>query len=176
MQQSNQVKALTPIVNPSYFPPAKGKKSDIPDGKSALEFRLPHITERICILWGDKGFENFIGELLMDSRDGERKGIPWDAAQELLFLQQLSIAKRAAVAAEITGLPFKQVYRSMLHNAENTKKTADASWNNPSLNPDSRTMAPQGKQQYDAAKLGVGAPPRKKAPEKPKSLWRKIFG
>ena len=42
----------------------------------------------------------------MDSRDGKRQGLPWEAAMELMFLADLSVAKRALVASEATGVPF----------------------------------------------------------------------
>jgi hypothetical protein len=45
----------------------------------------------------------------MDSRDGNRQGLPWEAAQELLFLAELSVAKRALVASTMTGVPFPQM-------------------------------------------------------------------
>ena len=55
------------------------------DAVSALE-KLPHITKRVCLLWGHPEFDAFTSHLLMDSRDGKRQGLPWDVAEELLFL------------------------------------------------------------------------------------------
>ena len=62
----------------------------------------------------------------MDSRDGARQGLPWDAAQELLFLVELSIAKRALRAAELTGLPFNQMYAQCIANAEKARQSSGA--------------------------------------------------
>ena len=86
-------------------------------GKSALE-KMPHLTERVCLLWGQGEFETYVNRLIMDSRDGSRQGLPWEAAQELLFLAELSLAKRALRASEVTGMPFKQMFAQCLSNAE----------------------------------------------------------
>lgn len=53
----------------------------------------------------------------MDSRDGGRQGLPWEAAMDLLFLAELSIAKRALVASAVTGLPFPQMLQSCREQA-----------------------------------------------------------
>ena len=84
---------------------------------SALE-RLPHLSNRICQLWGQREFETCVNRLLMDSRDGKRQGLPWDAAQELLFLVELCVAKRAVAASAATGLPFGQMYTLCLSKAQ----------------------------------------------------------
>ena len=86
-------------------------------GSSALE-QMPHLTNKVCMLWGQGEFETFINGLIMDSRDGNRQGLPWEAAQELLFLVELSMAKRALRASEMTGIPFKEMFAQCLDNAE----------------------------------------------------------
>src|SRR5262245_59543102 len=84
---------------------------------SALE-RLPHISKRVCLLWGHPEFDAFTSHLLMDSRDGKRQGLPWDVAEEILFLAELRVVKRAIVASGVTGQPFWEVFNQMLANAE----------------------------------------------------------
>ncbi|MDH3282321.1 MAG: hypothetical protein OEQ18_14490 [Gammaproteobacteria bacterium] len=79
----------------------------------ALE-RMPHLATRIRALWGHAEFELYISRLLMESRDGNRQGLPWDAAQELLFLVELGIAKRALTAEELTGVPFAELFAQCL--------------------------------------------------------------
>src|SRR6185436_14881820 len=56
---------------------------------------MPHLVERICLLWGKAECEPYVNGLLLDSRDGARRGLPWEAAQDLMFLAELSMAKRA---------------------------------------------------------------------------------
>lgn len=54
----------------------------------------------------------------MDSRDGKRQGLPWEAALDMLFLAELSMAKRALVAAEMTGMPFSQMYEMCVSQSQ----------------------------------------------------------
>jgi hypothetical protein len=72
--------------------------------------RLPHVVNKVCLLWGQPECDAYINRLIMDSRDGSRQGLPWEAALELLFLAELSVAKRALVASAVTGVPFPQMF------------------------------------------------------------------
>lgn len=106
------------------------------DGVSALE-RLPHITKRVCLLWGHPEFDAFTSHLLMDSRDGKRQGLPWDVAEELLFLAELRVVKRAIVAAGVTGQPFWEIFNQMLANAEAAQqRMLHEAWDDPLANKD----------------------------------------
>jgi hypothetical protein len=117
----------------------------VENAASSLE-AMPHLVERICLLWGQGEFETYVNRLIMDSRDGARQGLPWQAAQELLFLAELSMAKRALHAAEITGVPFQQMFARCLETAERTGHIAgglalepkDDPWGDPRANPDAR--------------------------------------
>lgn len=135
-------------MNPSYQPPEK-RIDDTPKGLCSLEFRLPRIAEQCTRYWGTSDFEPYVASLMMDSRDGARQGLPWDVAQELLFLLELSIAKRAIVAAQTTGMPYRQVFQSMRNNAEEAAKNASSSasnaWSNPALNNDAQRVGIPGK-------------------------------
>ena len=73
--------------------------------------RLPHVVNKVCLLWGQPECDAYINRLITDSRDGERQGLPWEAALELLFLAELSVAKRALVASTVTGVPFPQMFQ-----------------------------------------------------------------
>jgi len=102
----------------------------------ALE-RLPHIIKRVCLLWGHPEFDAFTSHLLMDSRDGKRQGLPWDVAEELLFLAELRVVKRAIVAAGVTGQPFWDVFNQMLANAEAAQQQLQhEAWDDPLANKD----------------------------------------
>jgi hypothetical protein len=119
----------------------KEEQPAVPHGKataaaSALE-RLPHLTKRVCLLWGHPEFDAFTSHLLMDSRDGKRQGLPWEVAEELLFLAELRVVKRAIVASAITGQPFWDVFNQMLANAEAAQqRLKHADWNDPLANKD----------------------------------------
>ena len=101
-----------------------------PAGICALE-RLPHIIKKMCLLWPHKEFDSFSQHLMMDSRDGKRQGLPWDVAEEILFLFELRVTKRAIVASEATGQPFWEAYKHMLANAEAEARALASAWNDP---------------------------------------------
>jgi hypothetical protein len=132
-------------VNISKADQPVGARAGATTAVSALE-RLPHITKRVCLLWGHPEFDAFTSHLLMDSRDGKRQGLPWDVAEELLFLAELRVVKRAIVAAGVTGQPFWEVFNQMLANAEAAAaRLQHEAWDDPLMNKDlSRTLRPAG--------------------------------
>lgn len=166
-------------MNPSYQPPEQ-RRDDTPQGLCALEHRLPRIAEQCTRFWATPDFEPFIASLMMDSRDGARQGLPWDAAQELLFLLEISIAKRAIVAAQTTGMPYRQVFQSMRNNAEEAARSTANAWSNPALNNDAQRVGTPGKPLDSALALdpnSVSARQKRSAkPQKKKSFWQKLFG
>lgn len=123
----------------------QGVRATSSNAVSALE-RLPHITKRVCLLWGHPEFDAFTSHLLMDSRDGKRQGLPWDVAEELLFLSELRVVKRAIVAAGVTGQPFWEIFNQMLTNAEAAQaRLQHETWDDPLANKDlSRTLHAPG--------------------------------
>jgi hypothetical protein len=48
----------------------------------------PHITRRIESLWGTRECRTFLLELISDSRDGQRQGLPPEVAQEIILVLQ----------------------------------------------------------------------------------------
>ena len=138
----------------------------------ALE-RLPHIIKKMCLLWAHSEFESFSSHLLMDSRDGQRAGLPWDVAEEILFLAELRVVKRAIVASDLTGQPFWDTYQKMLANAEaEHQRQQAAQWNDPLSNTDTGRLK-VGKSALDRPSVagktdgpsvsGTSARPKKKS-------------
>jgi hypothetical protein len=84
----------------------------LPSDDCGLE-RLPHVVAKLCQLWGRPECDAYISGLIMDSRDGKRQGLPWEAAMELMFLAELSVARRALVASAATGVPFPQMLQRL---------------------------------------------------------------
>jgi hypothetical protein len=168
-------------MNPSYQPGEK-RTDDTPKGLCVLEHRLPRIAEQCVQYWATPDFEPFVATLMMDSRDGGRQGLPWEAAQELLFLVEISIAKRAIVAAQTTGMPYRQVFQSMRNNAEEAAKNAANHWSNPTLNNDAKRVGMPGTPLDPALALDPNSvsarlkQSQSKKPEKKKSFWQKLFG
>jgi len=122
-----------------------GERNGASGATSALE-RLPHITKRVCLLWQHPEFDAFTSHLLMDSRDGKRQGLPWDVAEELLFLAELRVVKRAIVASGVTGQPFWEVFNQMMANAEAAaQQLQHEAWDDPMKNKDvGRALHPGG--------------------------------
>jgi hypothetical protein len=104
-----------------------------PEETCALE-KLPHIIKRVCLLWGHPEFDAFTSHLMMDSRDGKRQGLPWDVAEEILFLAELRVVKRAIVASGVTGEPFWDTFHKMLANAEAAQQKIQHEWSDPLAN------------------------------------------
>jgi hypothetical protein len=48
----------------------------------------PHITKRIESLWGTQECRKFLLELISDSRDGQRQGLPTEVAKEIILVLQ----------------------------------------------------------------------------------------
>lgn len=149
-----------------------------PPEMSALEAELPHLTKKICAHWGTPQFESLVQVILLDSRDGERKGLPWTAAQDLLFLSELSVAKRAIVAAEITGMPYSQVFKRMMANLDEAQAKPNQSWNNPGLHSDARSAKPgaAGSVAEQHTLSMERRPAQRSARPRKKSFWQKLFG
>lgn len=142
---------------------------------SALE-RLPHITKRVCLLWGHPEFDAFTSHLLMDSRDGKRQGLPWEVAEELLFLAELRVVKRAIIASSVTGQPFWEVFNQMLANAEAAAaQVLHEAWDDPLMNKDvSRAVRPEGEFTRPPVELGRTNTRRLRPPKK--SWLTRLFG
>src|ERR1044072_9622700 len=61
---------------------------------------------RAAVPLGRPECEAYTTRLIMDSRDGSRHALPWEAAMELMFLAELSVGRHALVASAATGVPF----------------------------------------------------------------------
>ncbi len=87
------------------------RKIDSHDGdKSALE-RLPHLAQKVTLMWASRALDGYISTLIMDSRDGERKGLPMDVAAELMFLTETNKLVRAIDLMKKTNTNMGEAYR-----------------------------------------------------------------
>jgi hypothetical protein len=71
----------------------------LPPEAAALE-SIGHLKQKICLMWGSPELDVFISRLIMDSRDGQRQGLPMAVGAELLFLAQTNKIIRAIALAE----------------------------------------------------------------------------
>jgi hypothetical protein len=64
------------------------------ESRAALE-NIGHLTQKICAIWGTEDLDAFLSKLVMDGRDGERQGLPFEVATDILFLAQINKRRRA---------------------------------------------------------------------------------
>jgi hypothetical protein len=78
--------------------------------RCALE-SLDHLNKKICLMWGSPELDIFISRLIMDSRDGARKGLPMEVGADLLFLAKTNKIIRAIDLARGQQVPFRDALR-----------------------------------------------------------------
>jgi len=70
---------------------------------SRLDERYPHILERIAQLWGTSQIDDYLQDLLLDSR-GSREGFAPEVMSDLMYLQGLHIeGKERGPAGDVWG-------------------------------------------------------------------------
>jgi hypothetical protein len=70
-----------------------------------------HLSGKVALMWGSSDLDVFIRSLFMDSRDGERRGLPAAMAAELMFLAKTNKVLRAMDAVKKLGLSFRDAHR-----------------------------------------------------------------
>ncbi|MEI8162392.1 MAG: hypothetical protein WCI19_04595 [Betaproteobacteria bacterium] len=85
-------------------------RSDQTDSRAAVE-DIGHLTQKICTIWGTPELDAFLSALLMDARDGARKGLPVEVAIEILFLVKVNKMLRALALASKLSLKVEEAYR-----------------------------------------------------------------
>lgn len=58
-------------------------------------------------MWGSLEFDAYVNSLVMDSRDGERKGLPMAVGAELLWLHNISKLRRALAIEGRLGIKLR---------------------------------------------------------------------
>lgn len=82
--------------------PRQSEPSGVAEGVFIAQLEhLPHLTEKLTALWRTRELNTFIHRLILDSRDGERRGLPVEVADELLFIAEINRLVRAQEAAPL---------------------------------------------------------------------------
>ena len=68
-----------------------------------LELQFPRVLEKIQQLWDTPSLEVYLNELLMDTRDGQRKGFPHEVASEILRLGMIFAAQYKQASRDVWG-------------------------------------------------------------------------
>lgn len=82
-----------------------------------------HLSGKVALMWGSPDLDVFIRSLFMDSRDGERRGLPAEMAAELMFLAKTNKVRRAMDAVKKLGLSFPEAHR-LIDEADDARLVA----------------------------------------------------
>lgn len=83
---------------------------ELPRDAAAIE-SIGHLSKKICLMWGSPELDVFISRLIMDSRDGQRQGLPMAVGAELLFLAQTNKIIRAIALLSHQNVTLKEAYK-----------------------------------------------------------------
>ena len=101
----------------------------MPKIQSELE-SIPHLCQKVCAIWGSPELEAYIEALMMDSRDGSRKGLPVEIGAELLWLAEINKLRRAVEMSEKLGIGLDDASAKIDRQA--ASRVTDI-WENPGL-------------------------------------------
>lgn len=79
----------------------------------AMLEEMSHLCGKVCMMWGSQQLDAWLNQVLLDSRDGERHGLPPDACSEMLFLLELNKIVRAMELARTLAIPYEEAYRKI---------------------------------------------------------------
>ncbi|RTL55772.1 MAG: hypothetical protein EKK46_06000 [Rhodocyclaceae bacterium] len=96
------------------------------DVQSALE-SIPHLSKRVCAIWGHPELETYINTLVMDARDGSRKGLPMEIGAELLWLAKVNKIRQAIDLSEKLKISLRD---AQLKLDRDERSEADNAWSN----------------------------------------------
>lgn len=100
--------------------PRFGTARDELAGLEAFE----HLRDKVCALWGRPEMEDFVRELMLDSRNGARKGLPGTVLSDLVFLSEANRTLRALELAFRQGVPYERA-RAAMDREDHLRHAAD---------------------------------------------------
>jgi hypothetical protein len=95
---------------------------------------MAHLSKKVCLMWGSPELDIFISRLIMDSRDGQRQGLPIEVGAELLFLAKANKIIRAIDIATTQKVAFR--YAMQLVEEGDQKRLEADSLDNPLVSRD----------------------------------------
>ena len=107
--------------------------------RCALE-SIGHIQKKVCLMWGTPELDIFISRLIMDSRDGQRQGLPVQLGAELLFLAKTNKIIRAIdLIRAHQGMTLKDAMQHVEDGDQ--KRLGQDAFDNPMVSRDTVTRA-----------------------------------
>lgn len=138
------------------------------ENTAALE-AFPRVLQRVQHHWASRACDSYLQSLFMDSRDGNRRGFPVDAASELMFLVKLNKHTRALALAEKLHVPHAEAYRIV--DAGDLAATPTDAWSDP----DSVTETAALRESRKAPRPAALSPAAQKPAEKNSTLLGWLF-
>lgn len=117
-------------------PPEAGRPAHFrvgTDAPAGLE-GLAHLRDKVCALWGGPEMEDFVRELMLDSREGKRKGLPTAIVSDLVFLAEVNRTLRALRRAEQLGVAYDKARKSI--ESEDHRRVALDAFDDPLVSRD----------------------------------------
>ena len=105
---------------------------EVVDVRAAIE-TIPRLLTRISGIWGTQDLDVFLNKLVMDSRDGGRRGFPVEVAEELLFMTQLKKMVRAYYLAKANNISLDASFK-LVDKGDDDRLRHDV-WDNPTSSP-----------------------------------------
>ena len=103
-------------------------KPDNDPARCAIE-DFPHLVRKINLVWGNEELEILIDGLMMDARNGKRKGFPMEAGTELVFLAECNKVRRAIDFAERAKIDVNTAFKTI--EAGEQARRAKSVWDDP---------------------------------------------
>ncbi|HEX8987452.1 MAG TPA: hypothetical protein VF816_05785 [Rhodocyclaceae bacterium] len=85
--------------------------------RAAIE-DFPWVLAKIELMWNTRELDAFLSQLILDSRDGTRRGFPVSVAGELMFLAETNRLTRALGTVEQLGIDLAEAYRLITEGDE----------------------------------------------------------
>lgn len=126
--------------------------------------RMPHLMRRVIELWQTRELSPFVDSLLLDSRDGQRAGLPPEVADELMLLSDVNRVARAMRMADREAIAYGEALRALAIEDASAKRTAHGEYDDPLVSHDTMRTKEQ------AARPRVAAPARNE-----QGAWGTLF-
>jgi|WetSurMetagenome_2_1015567.scaffolds.fasta_scaffold133942_2 hypothetical protein len=94
-----------------------------PSKEAAAIESITHVAKKICLMWGSDELDGYFDQLVLDSRDGQRKGFPVEVSEELVFLAEINTKVRAIDLAQRIGIPLGDALRKVEEGDRDRKNT-----------------------------------------------------
>ena len=122
--------------------------------------RMPHLMRRVGQLWQTRDLSPYVDSLLLDSRDGQRDGLPPEVADELMLLADVNRVARAMRLADRDNISYGEALRALAIEDAAAKRSKHGEYDDPLVSHDtmrSEDRAPRPRAVASAVRNDSGA-------------------